>query len=199
MKFVKEGEKGKAICNSCGLTDITYLLRDVDFNDNSGTVKDILVGVCDKCHAIISIPAQSTAKIKKEYDKTRKSLEVRLPAHYLDILAFASQKIDKSLDESFYKALIIFYIHQLKEEKHSKEYFEHLLNSELAKAKSSKRLSFKLSERNQKEFNEIIFSNGIKNISELIKIVILKINDDIIRLNKKKEINTLRNFANIFY
>lgn len=72
MRFVKEGEKSKALCNSCGVTEITYLLKNVDFSDKSGTIKDILVGVCDKCDEIITIPAQSTAQIKSEYNKIRK-------------------------------------------------------------------------------------------------------------------------------
>lgn len=72
MRFIKE--KGKGICNSCGVTTTTYLLRDIDFSDKSEKVKDIFVGVCDTCNEIISIPAQSTAKIKAEYNKTRKPL-----------------------------------------------------------------------------------------------------------------------------
>ena len=63
-RVVKEGDKGRAICNSCGLTIITYALRDVDFSDKSGTARGIIAGVCDNCKEVISIPAQSTTKIK---------------------------------------------------------------------------------------------------------------------------------------
>lgn len=71
MRIVKEGEKGKAICEGCGLTTTTYMLRDVDFSDKRGTVKNIIVGVCDKCNKVASIPNQSTPKIKstKEFLK----------------------------------------------------------------------------------------------------------------------------------
>ncbi|NQZ09002.1 MAG: hypothetical protein HRT35_17745 [Algicola sp.] len=38
MKTVEECDSRKVICFECGLTDATYLLRDVDFIDKSGTV-----------------------------------------------------------------------------------------------------------------------------------------------------------------
>lgn len=199
MRFVKEGEKGKAICNSCGLTTTTYLLRDVDFSDKSGTVKGILAGVCDVCNEVIVIPAQSTAKIKTEYNKVRKSIEVRVPAHYVDILDMACQKIDSNLDESFFKALVIYYIHSLNMMKFPAKDFEKLLNSDIAKAKSSKRLSFKITEKTEKEFISLISSLGLKNKSDIIKGIILKINEDIVQPKQPKHLNKLKSLATAFY
>lgn len=199
MRFVKEGEKSKAICDSCGLTEITYLLRNVDFNDKSGVVKDILVGVCGKCEEIISIPAQSTAQIKSEYNKIRKPVEVRVPAHYIDILNLACQKIDSNLDESFFKTLVVFYIHYLSKGKINSSDFQDLLNSDIAKAKSSKRLSFKITETTEKEFNSFFSISGLKSKSDIIKGIILKINEDIVQPKQPKYINKLKVLATAFY
>ncbi|MFN8672916.1 MAG: hypothetical protein U0457_12645 [Candidatus Sericytochromatia bacterium] len=198
MRFVKENDKGKAVCSSCGLTTITYLLKDVPFSNKSGTVKNILAGVCDKCNEVITIPAQSTAAIKSEYNKTRKPLEIRVPAHYIDILNLACQKIDKDLDESFFKPLLTFYVHGLKKENCIKLDAKILLNSDLAKAKSSKRLSFKLSNKTEKELMELVDYLKIKNKSELIKAIILKINEDIVQSKKPKNFTELKNLAYAF-
>ena len=198
MRFVIEGEKGKAICNSCGVTTITYSLRNVNFSDKSGTVKDILSGVCDKCHEVITIPAQSTAKIKSEYNRVRKPLEVRVPAHYIDILNIACQKIDSNLDESFFKALVIFYIHDLSTGKISINGFDKLLNSNIAKAKLSKRLSFKITERTENDFGKLIYLLGIKSKSEIIKGIILKINEDIVQPKHPKHLSKLKTLATDF-
>lgn len=198
MRFVIEGEKGKAICNSCGVTTITYSLRNVDFSDKSGTVKDILAGVCDRCNEVVSIPAQSTAKIKAEYNRVRKPLEVRVPAHYIDILNLACQKIDSNLDESFFKALVIFYIHDLSTGKISVKDFEKLLDSNIAKAKLSKRLSFKISEKTEKDFIKLISLLGIKSKSEIIKGIILKINEDIVQPKHPKYLSKLKTLATAF-
>lgn len=69
MKFINEWDKGKAICSSCVLTTTTYLLRNLDFSDKSWVAKDILSGVCDTCNQVITIPSQSTEKIKSELMK----------------------------------------------------------------------------------------------------------------------------------
>lgn len=59
----KEGQKSKAICPYCeSIKETTFLIKDYSINDK--VIKDILVGVCDTCEEIISIPAISTEKIK---------------------------------------------------------------------------------------------------------------------------------------
>lgn len=76
MRVLKEGEKGRAICELCGLTTTTYMLRDVDFSDKKrGTVKNIIVGVCDKCNKVASIPSQSIPKIKSTKEFLKLPLE----------------------------------------------------------------------------------------------------------------------------
>jgi hypothetical protein len=199
MRFVKEGEKSKAVCDNCGLTTITYALRDLDFSDKSGTVKDVLAGVCDTCNEVIVIPAQSTPQIKTEYNKVRKSIEIRVPAHYVDILNQACQKIDSNLDESFFKVLVIFYIHSLSLGEISAKDIEKLLKSDIAKAKSSKRLSFKITQKTEKDFVNLISMFGLKSKSDVVKGIILKINEDIVQPKQPKYLNKLKSLATAFY
>ena len=69
VKEVKEGDSKKVICFECGLTDATYRLRDVDFSDKSGTVKEVLAAVCNQCDQVVAIPSQSTGQIKAQYQE----------------------------------------------------------------------------------------------------------------------------------
>jgi len=64
--MIKEvGQKSKAICNHCErIVSGTYVIRDMNFSDMPGVVKDILVLVCDECASIIATPPQSTPAIK---------------------------------------------------------------------------------------------------------------------------------------
>lgn len=72
MKILKVGDKEQAICNTCqSLVGVTYQLRDVPFNDQSGVVKDILVGVCEHCDTVAVLPHQSTPKVKQQLAKQR--------------------------------------------------------------------------------------------------------------------------------
>lgn len=198
MRIVKEGEKGKAICEVCGLTTTTYRLRDVDFSDKRGTVKNIIVGVCDKCNKVASIPSQSVPQIKKEYNKTKKSLETRVPAHFIDILNLAIKKIDSNLDENFYKILFLFYLNTLSKNEFVNENITELLESEFANAKASKRFSVKISNKSEKEINIAITNFDLKSKSDLVKLIILKINKDILQTSNPKYINELKKLA-VFY
>ncbi|MEL6116842.1 hypothetical protein P0Y67_16640 [Photobacterium sp. SP02] len=198
MKIVKEGDTRKVICPDCGLTHATYLLRDIRFSDNSGVVKDVLAAVCDECGKVVSIPKQSTAKVKAEYNKIKTPIDVRLPAHYLDILNLATQKIDPTLSDSFNKSLVLYYLHALSTGRYSQKNLNVLLTTELAKAKSSKRFSVKVNEKSINEINLLMESQGLKNNTEVFKSVILRINEDIVQPKKPKHLSELQNFAAAF-
>ena len=65
QKTISVGDTSRAFCAVCNdVVPTTAALRDVPFSDGSGTVSDLLVGVCDHCDAVVSIPAQSIAQIK---------------------------------------------------------------------------------------------------------------------------------------
>lgn len=198
MKIVKEGDKRQVVCPSCGLSNATYLLRDIDFSDGSGTVKNVLAGVCDVCSEIVSIPKQSTATVQAEYNKIKTPVDLRVPAHYLDILRLASLKIDPTLTDSFNKPLMLYYLHALSSGRYSAQNLAALLNSDLAKAKASKRLSLKLNDKSLLEIEALMVSQGLKSNSEVFKSLILKINEDIVQPKTPKHLSELQNFAAAF-
>ncbi|WPD76542.1 hypothetical protein OGM23_04045 [Dickeya fangzhongdai] len=195
MRIVKEGDKRQVICHNYGRSEATYLLRDVDFDDNSGTVKNILAAVCDKCHEVVSIPAQSTPKIKAEYKKTKAPLEVRVPAHYLDVLNIATQKINPELDESFNRYLVLYYIHALSTGHYALQGLSDLLIADFAKAKASKMLSMRVNASQLAALNSIMSAQHLKKNTDVIKAVILKINEDIVQNKGPEKLTELRNVA----
>ncbi|MDW5498895.1 hypothetical protein R6Y99_03660 [Pseudomonas lundensis] len=198
MKIVKEGDTRSVLCQNCGKSVATYRLRDVDFSDRRGTVKNILAAVCNQCDAVVSIPAQSTPRIKSEFEQAKSALEVRVPAHYLDILNVATQKIDDSLDEDFHKTLILYYLHALTSGRYPQQELKALLGSELAKAKSSKRLSMKVSKKQLAELNSIMEQQSLTRSSDVVKAVILKIYQDIVQEKNLAILPELRNVAAAF-
>ena len=199
MRIVKEGDKRQVICHDCGRSEATYLLRDVDFSDKCGTVKNILAAVCDKCHDIVSIPAQSTPKIKLEYDRIKTSVEVRVPAHFLDILNVAIRKINPELDYKFNRALILYYIHALNSGHYEQAGLSNFLNDDFAKAKSSKIISMKININQLSEINEIMERQNLTKNTDVIKAVILRINKDIVQNDKPETLIELRNVAAAFF
>ena len=87
MKVYHEGDKAQALCHDDGPVTVTYGYRDVPFNDGNGVAKNIMAGICDRCGQVIVIPAQSEPAISQARKRVEHSLEVNIPAAYIDILA----------------------------------------------------------------------------------------------------------------
>ena len=65
MKIVKEHNKSKAMCEHCkSLVETTFQYREVTLNDNSAIVENVLVGVCNSCDRVVSMPHQEANKVK---------------------------------------------------------------------------------------------------------------------------------------
>jgi len=193
MKIFKVGDSQKSICENCrSLENATFTLRNVPFSDGRGIVKNVLVGVCDKCDEVSILPHQSTPVVKKQLEAQRKPIESRLPAHMLDILNLASSEICGSID--FVPHLMKFYIHSLVADEKAASKIAKYLTSDLAVGKAEKRLSLK----GRKIYDDVDTLKSIANINnttDLIKSIILKINEDVLIKKKPRPIQQLRNIA----
>ena len=193
MKIVKVGDSQSAACHRCRrFENVTYKLRDVPFSDGKGIVKNVLVGVCDCCDSVAILPHQSSPVVKKQLEVQRRSLESRVPAHMVDILNLASVEISGSTE--FVPGLIKFYIHALSTNDISPRGISKLLSSDLASGKSQKRISIK-GRLVMKEFGYLKRITKIDSTTDLIKGVVLKINDDVLVNKKSKTIRALKNIV----
>jgi len=190
MNILKIDDKGKAACDDCqAFVKTTYLLRDVPFSDQSGIVKNVLVGVCDQCDSVVSLPHQSTPLVKAQREKQRGTLESRVPAHFIDILNLASFELGGSID--FTATIIRYYLHNLSNNNLSKKEINNYLTADLAKGKAQKRLSIK--GRNiTLDIDRLKKITHISSTSKLIKIIILKINEDILMRKNPETIRFLK-------
>ncbi len=193
MKIVKVGDSQKAACHQCRrFENVTYKLRDVPFSDGDGVVKNVLVGVCDCCDSVAVLPHQSTPLVRKQLETQRRSLESRVPAHMVDILNLASVEISGSID--FVPGLIKFYIHSMSTNDISPRGISKYLSSDLAGGKSQKRISIK-GRLVAKEFARLKKITKIDSTTDLLKGVVLKINDDVLVNKKAKTIRALKNIV----
>ena len=191
MKIFKVGESQKAACEKCqSFENATFELRDVPFSDGTGIVKKVLVGVCDKCDSVNVLPHQSTPAVKKQYEAKRKPVEGRLPAHLIDILNLATLEIGASTD--FVPSLMKYYIHSLVTNEKTAKNIARYLKSDLATGKAEKRLSLK-GRQIYDELDHLKALADIENTTDLLKSIILKINDDVLIKRKPKPIENLRN------
>lgn len=193
MRILKVGDTQRAACNHCqSFESITFKLRDVPFSDGSGIVKNVLVGVCDKCESVVTLPHQSTPAVKNQLDKQRKAIESRVPSHMIDILNLASYEV--SGDTDFAPSLIKFYIHALTTNEIPREGIHDFLESDLFKGKAQKRLSIK-GRMIVDEVNKLKEMTNITQTTDLIKSVVLKINDDLLVHKNERSIRHLKDIV----
>lgn len=191
MKIFKAGDSQKAICEHCrSLQNATFKLRDVPFSDGSGLVKNVLVGVCDKCDHVSILPHQSMPVVKKQLEAQRKPIESRLPAHMVDILNLATMELGGSTD--LVPNLVKYYIHAMATDEKSAKKIAQFLNSDLAKGKAEKRLSLK-GRQIHRDIETLKLSSNITNTTDLIKSIILRINDDVLVKKEPKSTRQLKN------
>ena len=193
VNIVKSEDKSTAACQACKtFVDVTYRLRNVPLSDGSDIVKDVLVGVCDVCDGVCVLPHQSVPKVTKAMERQRKPIDSRVPAHMLDILNLASAEVGGGSD--FVPHLIKYYLHALAVKEMSSGRLVRYLTSDLANGKSQKRISLK-GRRVSEDIEKVKKLTNLSNTSDIVKSVILKINDDILQKKSKRPIKTLEGIA----
>ena len=193
MKIVKLEDKSTAACEMCNaFVDVTYRLRDVRLSDGSEIVRDVLAGVCDICDNVCTLPHQSVPKVSKTMQRQRKPIDSRVPAHMLDILNLASAAVGGGSD--FIPNMMKYYLHALAVNEMSPGRLARYLKSDLATGKSQKRISLK-GRRVLQDIAKVKELTNLSSTSDVVKSVILKINDDILQKKSKRPIKALESIA----
>lgn len=198
MKLFRAGEKSQGICYHCrGIVDATFHYRDVPFSDGNGVVKDILALVCDTCDEVIATPAQSTPAIKAARETAVKSVEVSLPASFIEVLDLAAFRIDPDATTEFRKRLLAYYIHRAAESDQPAEHFKDRIRKGAQRFDDrapKRRLSFKVTPRLNGEIDKIIEKSNLTK-SELIKSLVMQIDEDILQPKSPQNMKELRRLA----
>lgn len=201
VKLFRDGEKGSAICSDCSkIVSTTFKRRDVPFIDGKGIAEGILVGVCDECGQVVSIPAQSTPAIAESRSRALKSVEVRLPAIYLDVLDLAAFSIERSASSEFRKGMLCYYLHDLAQDPrgiqrvrsaYQKSLRDYLCTND---GMPKKRFSMKVSEKLKLEILQLEEASELTT-TELLKSVVISIQHDVLEKPRKNRIKALQYLA----
>lgn len=203
MKVYHPNDKGSAICHRDGRVSTTFAYRDLPFRDGRGTVKNILVGVCDTCGDAIVIPAQSSPAISAARKHVEHSVEINVPAFYVDLLDAASTRVASNATPDFRKRLLIYYINRYATGLEKSSELEHLMEtsplaSVVIKGMPNKRLSMKLSDLASERMATVMDQAKLTK-TDLIKSLVAKINDDIVLPKQPKHLSELTTIAEVLY
>ena len=64
MKILREGDCGYALSAERGRIEIVYEYRTVELEKSNATVRNVLVGVDAETGEVLTVPVQSTPKLK---------------------------------------------------------------------------------------------------------------------------------------
>lgn len=192
MKIYREGEKSKGLCRACKkLVQTTFIVSNVPLSSGKGRVEDFLVAKCDQCDSIVSIPQQSAPRIKETLFARKHSIEVRIPIHLLDILVLATDQFEAGSPELLKDSLVRYYISLADSDKKMSQNIIKFSESDFAKG-SGFRLSLKVNEVTYARFLHLMEQTKL-NKTQLLKGLILQINEDVLQKPQKKRMSELEN------
>jgi len=200
MRLLVKGDKERAICERDGVSTVTYDYRDVPFSEGKGKAKGILVGICDRCGEVVSIPPQSVPSIKAAREAEPKAVEARLPPVYLDAIDLACHRINAAASAEFRKSLLMMYVFKFAEdEKKAKRLVydpkrfgrEFVLGEKLG---GQRRLSMKVSAPMFAKISKLEKWTNL-NRTDLFKCLAAEINKDIVRPVNPPQLDGLKTIA----
>lgn len=202
MKFFMPGEKKRALCHRDGRVTTTFVYMDVPFRDGHGVAHNVLVGACDVCGDAILIPAQSTPAIAAARRRVERSLEVNVPACFVDVLDAAIVRVSEYPSPDFRKQLLVYYVNRYDSGEEDAGELKELMSrpSELmaAPAMPKKRLSMKFSDSMDCRIERV---RNVAQLSktDLIKSLVIKIYVDVVTPEEPKHHKALSQIADILY
>lgn len=188
MEIFKEKDKSRAICSHCKKqVTTTFQVRTSSIKDGGASYKvpDILVGVCDVCDSVVSVPQQSFAAVAEVRKKAEKeTMDFRVPRHLLDVLNNSILVLGVETSSDLRSQLLRLYMASMSENPKQSEKLKRNLKSELLQGtfKRSNRLSMKVNSQLETRFAEIRKVSGM-NKTEVIDSLIVEVKHDI--LDKK--------------
>lgn len=195
MKIYKEGDTGKALCETCeGLVDTIYQVRDLPLSDGSGEAKDVLAIVCSSCDTVCGIPHQSLPLVQKAVSESkRQAVESRVPVQVDDILNVACQKLAALPD--FRSSLVRYYAKKLATGAFPVEQLKTLLGDDVVTGRSIRRVSVK-GGTVRSDF-EVIKAATHLSSTDCLKAITVKIKDDIVDGHNEQALNELQTIVAI--
>lgn len=110
MKILREGDRGYALAPERGRVESVYEYRTVELERSKATVRNVLVGVDTETGEVLTVPAQSTPKLKAVREaKKAEVMSVRMPRELDDVLHLVADRY-RVAPRQFAPAVIRYYL-----------------------------------------------------------------------------------------
>jgi len=178
MKIWKVGERSMGACERCGrLVTTRFERRTVKLEHSHIDVPDVLVGVCEHCDAIVSIPPQSAPRLNACRERELVKIEGRIPQELDDVLSWLTAKYAGRLD-AFRGALLRYYLNELAKSEEMPRRVKQLAASDVARSRQEERFHLRLDRHLLERSWTAAQAAGIEDKSEMIRGLILAAAED---------------------
>ena len=144
MKLLREGEREEGLCLACETwRSIQYEYRTVHLEESDVEVQGVLVGVCEDCGEIVSIPPQSAPRLREARAGKEHTVEARIPRHLDDVVFLIAEKL-VAPPAALRGAIVRYYLNEVCHKATTARRIERLARSELASGTRSARISLRV-------------------------------------------------------
>ena len=180
MKILREGDRGYALAPERGRVEIVYEYRTVELEKSNATVRDVLVGVDAETGEVLTVPAQSTPKLKAARDATKeKVMSVRMPRELDDVLHLVADHY-RAAPKQFAPAVIRYYLTLASSDADMVRWLWALSNSRLATGKCRKNLRLRVQPELLAWLREVAVATEGATKSDLVRGAIMAAKEDVL-------------------
>ena len=180
MRILREGDTGKAVCTTCEeLVGVRYEYRTVHLEKTRVDVESVLVGACYVCASTVTIPAQSSPRLKEARERQLAVFNARVPQHLEDILHLIADRFEVPYS-SFCSALLRYYLRLVKVDDGFARRVMRLARSKLAVGRSNARLSLRVDQAVLDLAWEHAREVGVRTQTDMFKGIIVAAKEDVI-------------------
>lgn len=181
MRILREGEREEGLCPVCeAWCPTVFEYRTVRLEDSSVAVDDVLVGVCEGCGEVVSIPPQSTPRLREARAARKEhTLEARIPRHLEDVVFVISERLDVS-PVALRGAIVRYYLDEIRRKPDTARRVERLARSELAGGACDARISVRVDRDAWKAAWVAARDAGVRSRADVIRGVLVAAKEDLI-------------------
>jgi hypothetical protein len=195
MRILLEGDTGVALAPQRGKVPIVYRYQDITL-DSGVVVPDVLVGVSDETGEVLSIPSQSTPKIKSARSQAKEeTITVRIPNELNDVLWLVSDELGAD-PSKFSSAVVRFYLSEAVTNSSLARRLKRLSMSQIAQRTRKSKLTFRMTKYFVTKVHTVEKAQRVTR-SDLVRGAVLAAKEDVFEGKAKQRTERLRAIANV--
>lgn len=180
-RFLNSGDQSRAVCPVCSaMRDTTYLYRSVHLERTGVTVQNVLVGVCTVCDTTVSVPAQSTPRLKEARQRVMKEQNARISFEMEDRLNMMAAEMD-ARPEPFKGALCRYALRRVVDDKRFARHVWKEAQGPVQKGKPGARVKFRAPAELSEQALATAREAGIHDLSAVLRGAILAVSQELAR------------------